>query len=219
MNAQPLRQYSTLDRILIEAERMLRTAFVSAPPAQRPNPADLEGVVDAALDPRDAQHAAGLMRVNHTGEVCAQALYFGQAAVARDEATREHLMQAAAEEIDHLAWCEDRLRELDSRPSHLNLLWYGGAFTLGALAGIAGDRWSYGFVIETENQVEAHLATHLDRLPPRDQRSRAIIRVMQADEIRHAGNAAAAGGMPLPEPIPKMMALAAAVMKALAYRI
>ncbi len=162
---------------------------------------------------------AGLMRVNHTGEVCAQALYDGQAALARDPETRAHLETAAAEETDHLAWCAERLHELDDRPSLLNPLWYAGSFAIGALAALVGDRWSLGFVVETERQVEAHLGEHLDRLPTIDARSRAILSTMQADEGRHADNARVRGGTKLPPPVPTLMRGASAVMKAVAYRI
>ena len=147
---------------------------------------------------RERRHAAGLMRINHTGEVCAQALYVGQAAVARDEATREQLLHAAQEETDHLAWCADRLRELDSRPSVFNPLWYAGSYALGALAGLRGDGWSLGFVVETERQVEAHLASHMDRLPAHDHASRAIVAQMKQDEARHAREAQGAGAVELP---------------------
>jgi len=171
------------------------------------------------LDATDRRHAAGLMRVNHTGEICAQALYDGQAALARDPATRMHLEAAAAEETDHLAWCAERLHELDDRPSVFNPLWYAGSFAIGALAALVGDRWSLGFVVETERQVEAHLGEHMDRLPPADARSRAILATMQADEARHADNALARGGAKLPFPIPTLMRGASAVMKAVAYRL
>jgi ubiquinone biosynthesis monooxygenase Coq7 len=171
------------------------------------------------MDAPARQHAAGLMRVNHTGEVCAQALYVGQAAVARDEATREQLLAAAQEETDHLAWCGDRLRELDSRPSLFNPLWYAGSYAIGLAAGLRGDGWNLGFVVETERQVEAHLAENLKTLPAEDLRSRAIVETMKSDEARHADNAEAAGARKLPKPIPRLMALSAAIMKAVAYRI
>ena len=171
------------------------------------------------LDAQGRRHVAGLMRVNHTGEVCAQALYDGQAAFARDPATRAHLETAAAEETDHLAWCAGRLQELDDRPSLLNPLWYAGSFAIGAAAALAGDRWSLGFVVETERQVETHLGEHLQRLPPSDLRSRAILEAMQIDEARHADNALARGGQKLPPPIPTLMRGASAVMKAVAYRL
>jgi ubiquinone biosynthesis monooxygenase Coq7 len=213
MNA---RVHSPLDRLLIEAQRALATNFAPAR-AERPSPAG--ELPEQEPDEARRRDTAGLMRVNHTGEICAQALYFGQAAVARDAATRGQLLAAAQEETDHLAWCEQRLRELDSRPSLLNPLWYAGSYAIGALAGLRGDGWNLGFVVETERQVEAHLGEHLQRLPENDQRSRAILEKMKADEAAHADHAQAAGARELPEPIPRLMALASAVMKAIAYRI
>jgi ubiquinone biosynthesis monooxygenase Coq7 len=211
-----MRRMTFVDRLLLEAQRALDTSLGSVR-AERPNPADTEG--DLVLDDPDRLHAAGLMRVNHTGEVCAQALYVGQAAVARDPATRAQLLEAAQEETDHLAWCADRLRELDSRPSLFNPIWYAGSYAIGVAAGLRGDGWNLGFVAETERQVEAHLHEHLERLPPGDGRSRAILQTMQADEARHAEHAEAAGARVLPQPIPRLMALASGVMKAVAYRI
>ena len=187
------------------------------PPAIRANPAGTHA--DIVLDDAERRHAAGLMRINHVGEVCAQGLYVGQASVARDARTREHLLHAAQEETDHLAWCADRLRELDSRPSLLNPLWYAGAYAIGLAAGLRGDGWNLGFVVETERQVEAHIDEHLESLPPADVRSRAILEVMKDDEIRHANNAEAAGARVLPPPIPQAMALASKVMKTVAYRL
>ncbi|MFK3647145.1 2-polyprenyl-3-methyl-6-methoxy-1,4-benzoquinone monooxygenase [Lysobacter enzymogenes] len=213
MNARAL---SPLDRVLSEAQRALDTVF-GAPLAERANPAG--NTAELVLEAGEKRHSAGLMRINHVGEVCAQALYCGQAAVARDEATREHLLHAAQEETDHLAWCADRLRELDSRPSLLNPLWYAGSFAIGALAGLRGDGWNLGFVVETERQVEAHIDEHLESLPEGDQRSRAILRTMKADEARHAANAEAAGARILPMPVPTIMAAASKVMKAVAYRL
>ncbi|RPE79613.1 2-polyprenyl-3-methyl-6-methoxy-1,4-benzoquinone monooxygenase [Vulcaniibacterium tengchongense] len=210
------RHLTPLDRVLVEAQRALDTVL-GAPAAARPNPA--RDVAAIELDEPERHHAAGLMRINHVGEVCAQALYCGQAAVARDPATREHLLAAAQEETDHLAWCADRLRELDSRPSLLNPLWYAGSFAIGAVAGLRGDGWNLGFVVETERQVEAHLDEHLDSLPPADARSRAILRTMKADEARHADHAEAAGARPLPAPVPALMAAASKLMKAVAYRL
>ncbi len=209
------RHLSTLDRLLVEAQRALETTLGDPPPA-RPCPADAP---DPVLPPPARRHAAGLMRINHVGEVCAQGLYFGQAAVARDPATREHLLHAAREETDHLAWCAQRLRELDSRPSLFNPLWYAGSYAIGMLAGLRGDGWNLGFVVETERQVEAHLDEHLDSLPPADERSRQILRVMKDDEARHADNAERAGARVLPPPIPQAMALASKFMKLVAYRI
>ncbi|MBA3928372.1 ubiquinone biosynthesis monooxygenase Coq7 [Pseudoxanthomonas japonensis] len=209
------RIFSPLDHWLVEAQRGLDTVFGN-PPAQRTNPAG--DTPEVALDPTEQRHAAGLMRINHVGEVCAQGLYFGQAAVARDETTRAHLLDAAQEETDHLSWCADRLRELDSRPSLFNPLWYAGSYALGALAGLRGDGWSLGFVVETERQVEAHLDEHLETLPLADLRSREILQVMKADEARHAEHAEEAGARLLPAPIPTLMAGASKLMKAVAYR-
>jgi ubiquinone biosynthesis monooxygenase Coq7 len=211
------RDLSAFDRALIEIERALSTAFNAAPQASRPSPA--VGIAEAPLDDAERRHAAGLMRVNHTGEVCAQALYSGQAAVARDAATRMQLLAAAGEETDHLAWCSDRLDALHSRPSLLNPLWYTGSFALGAVAALASDRVSLGFVVETERQVEAHLGEHLQKLPDADARSRAVVAQMQADEARHGKMAQAAGGIDLPAPVPALMRFASALMKAVAYRI
>jgi ubiquinone biosynthesis monooxygenase Coq7 len=210
------RRYSPIDRVLAGAQRALAAA-VGPAQAERPNPGAPEA--DVEMDASSRRHAAGLMRVNHTGEVCAQALYVGQAAVARDEGTRTQLLAAAQEETDHLAWCADRLRELDSRPSLLNPLWYAGSFAIGAAAGLRGDGWNLGFVVETERQVEAHLEEHLRSLPAEDLRSRAILATMKDDEARHADHAQAAGARALPPPIPRLMALTSAVMKAVAYRI
>ena len=210
------RRLTPLDRLLTGSQNALETVF-GRPAAERPNPAAADP--DIAMDDAGRRHAAGLMRINHVGEVCAQALYVGQAAVARDPSTRAHLMQAAQEETDHLAWCADRLDELGSRPSLLNPLWYGGSFAIGALAGLRGDGWNLGFVVETERQVEAHLDEHLEELPAEDLRSRAILEQMKADEARHASEAQAAGARTLPFPIPGVMAMASRVMKTVAYRI
>jgi len=157
------------------------------------------------------------MRVNHSGEIAAQALYHGQALVARSAATRELLLKAAREETDHLAWCETRLKELESRPSLLNPLWYAGSFAIGALTALLGDRTSLSFVVETERQVEGHLDEHLARLPPGDNRSRAILEAMQSDEISHGATAKAAGGAELPSPVRSLMRSTARVMTSTAY--
>jgi ubiquinone biosynthesis monooxygenase Coq7 len=211
------RQYTALDRIIASLDDALRLSTGEAPAAQRQNPA--ADLAAGALDEDQRRHVAGLMRINHTGEICAQALYAGQAATARNDATREAMQSAADEEIDHLSWCEERLRELDSRPSLLNPLWYAGSFAIGAAAGIAGDDWSLGFVRETEIQVEAHLQDHLERLPAGDARSQAILDRMKADEAKHAEMAEAAGARDLPPPIRRAMAFTAGIMKALAYRL
>ena len=210
------RTLSPLDRLLDSAQNALSTV-AGSPRAERANPG--ETIPDVVLDEAERRHAAGLMRINHVGEVCAQALYIGQAAVARDAATRAHLLEAAQEETDHLAWCADRLRELDSRPSLLNPIWYAGSYAIGALAGLRGDGWNLGFVVETEHQVEAHLDEHLKTLPEADARSRAILEVMKEDEARHADHAEAAGAKILPHPIPGAMALASKLMKTVAYRL
>ncbi|KAB8169621.1 2-polyprenyl-3-methyl-6-methoxy-1,4-benzoquinone monooxygenase [Lysobacter maris] len=215
-SSTPSRRLTPLDRLLDGTQRALDTVF-GAPRAERANPAATEA--DVVLDETERRHAAGLMRINHVGEVCAQALYCGQAAVARDPATERHLLDAAQEETDHLAWCADRLRELDSRPSLFNPLWYGGSYAIGVLAGLRGDGWNLGFVVETERQVEAHIDEHLTSLPEADIRSRAILEVMKADEARHADNAEAAGARVLPPPIPTVMAAASKLMKAVAYRL
>jgi len=211
-----VRTLSPLDRLLEGLERAME-AVAGSPEAHRRSPGD--ALPDADLTEAERRHAAGLMRINHVGEVCAQALYVGQAALARNEETRQHLMHAAQEETDHLAWCAERLKQLDSRPSLLNPLWYAGSYAIGVAAAAVGDPVSLGFVVETERQVEAHLADHLERLPVQDARSRAILTQMQTDEIRHAEAAQARGGIDLPWPIPGLMHAASAVMKAVAYRL
>ncbi len=212
--ASPERSWS--DRCLIEVERALRTLFAD-PVAERANPAG--DLPPTPLDETQRRHLAGLMRINHVGEICAQALYSGQSITTADPAVRAHLLVAAQEETDHLAWCAQRLEELGDRPSVFNPLWYGGAFAIGAAAGALGDPLSLGFVVETERQVEAHLQDHLEQLQPDDERSRRILAQMQADEARHAQAAQAAGGVELPRPLPTLMALASKVMKAVAYRL
>lgn len=211
-----VRALTALDRLLAGCERALE-AIAGSPAAQRPSPAT--GIAETEMDDAERRHAAGLMRINHTGEVCAQALYFGQAALARSADNRDHLLHAAAEETDHLAWCAQRLQQLDSRPSLLNPLWYVGSYAIGAAAALAGDALSLGFVVETERQVEAHLAEHLEKLPAQDQRSRAVLAQMQADEIRHAQAAQQRGGIALPAPLPQLMQLSSLVMKTVAYRL
>ena len=211
-----IRHLSRLDRLLMAGERALE-AIAGTPPATRPSPA--AGIAESDLDETERRHAAGLMRVNHTGEVCAQALYVGQAALARDADNREHLLHAASEETDHLAWCAERLQQLHSRLSLLNPLWYAGSYAIGAAAALAGDPLSLGFVVETERQVETHLAEHLEKLPPQDARSRAVLTTMQADEIRHAEAAQQRGGIELPFPLPQLMRVSSMLMKTVAYRI
>lgn len=213
-----LRNFSALDRIIHGFDQALRVAAGEAPPAQRPDPAQTTGN-QSGLAESERRHAGGLMRVNHTGEVCAQALYAGQAATARTADVKQAMQQAADEELDHLAWCQNRLQALESRPSLFNPLWYAGSFAIGAVAGLAGDRWSLGFLRETERQVEAHLAEHLDRLPEADEASRAVLAQMKIDEAEHAQMAENAGAADLPFPIRRFMRSTSELMKAVAYRI
>jgi ubiquinone biosynthesis monooxygenase Coq7 len=201
-----------VDRFIAEFDRALR-AIAGVATASRPSPG--ASVPEGAVEERE--HAAALMRVNHVGEICAQALYQGQALTARDEQTRNALEQAAREEQDHLAWCAERIRELGGRPSFLNPLWYAGSFAIGAIAGVAGDRWSLGFLAETERQVEEHLGGHLDQL--NDERTRAVVSAMQADEARHRASALDLGAEELPQPVKQAMRLASRVMTTVAYRV
>jgi ubiquinone biosynthesis monooxygenase Coq7 len=212
-----VRSLGALDRALIRAQAVLAVCHGPHPAPTRASPA--RALPEATLGPQARRHAAGLMRVNHAGEVCAQALYLGQAAMARREPVRAALLRAADEEADHLAWCAERLEALKAAPSALGLGWFAGSFAIGAGAALASDALSLGFIVETERQVEAHLGDHLVRLPAEDSRSRSVLQQMQQDEAMHGERAAAAGAAPLPEPIPRLMAAAAAVMKWLAYRI
>ncbi|MDR7331048.1 2-polyprenyl-3-methyl-6-methoxy-1,4-benzoquinone monooxygenase [Roseateles asaccharophilus] len=204
------------DRLLTALDNGLRTVFVPIR-ATRPSPA--KGMASAELSPAESREAGALMRVNHVGEICAQALYQSQALFSRTPELRSHFEHAAQEELDHLAWTAERVTELGTHTSHLAPLWWGGAFAWGSLAGLAGDKWSLGFVVETERQVEAHLATHLDRLPVHDGASRAIVAQMKREEAEHADAALAAGGHPLPRPVQDLMRAAAKVMTTVAHRI
>jgi ubiquinone biosynthesis monooxygenase Coq7 len=204
------------DQLIREIDRGLRTV-AAANVAARPNPG--AAAPDTVSDPGSRRHAAGLMRVNHAGEVAAQALYHGQALTARNGQVRAALLDAACDETDHLAWCEERVRELDSRTSLLAPLWYAGSFAIGALAGLAGDRTSLGFVAETERQVIEHLESHLHALPSDDERSRRIVEQMQADEARHGAEAREAGARDLPRAIRELMRRTARVMTFTAYRL
>ena len=206
-----------VDRFIIEFDTALRSV-VGGANAGRPTPG-VESGANAALDSDQRKHAAGLMRVNHVGEVCAQALYQSQKLVARDSQIKEMLDHSGQEELDHLAWCETRLKELGSHTSYLNPLWFAGSFAIGLAAGLAGDKWSLGFVAETEKQVENHLASHLKTLPEEDHRSRAIVNQMRLDEIEHGQAALHAGGVTLPEPIQKVMQAMSKVMTTTAYKI
>jgi ubiquinone biosynthesis monooxygenase Coq7 len=206
-----------IDRFIIEFDTALRSV-VGGAHAHRPTPgSDIQST--ALLDVKEREHAAGLMRVNHVGEVCAQALYQSQKLVARNPEIRQMLDHSGQEEMDHLAWCETRLQELGSHTSYLNPIWYAGSFVIGLAAGLAGDKWSLGFVAETEKQVENHLESHLQQLPVEDQRSRAIVDQMRIDEIEHGQAAISAGGAPLPEPIQKLMQAMSKVMTSTAYKI
>jgi len=206
-----------MDRFLGAADSALKTLF-ARPRALRASPAPASPG-GAALSPAERREAGALMRVNHVGEVCAQALYTAQALATSDPQLRRHFERASDEETDHLAWTADRLAELGDRPSLLNPLWYAGAFGLGLLAGRLGDRVSLGFVVETERQVEAHLQSHLERLPPADAASRAIVERMKDDEAAHAAQALSQGGIEMPAPVRGLMRAAARVMTATAHYI
>lgn len=212
-----MRHYSLIDRFINNADRALRTVAPNAVQAQRSNPASTH--FESNMSEEERRHAAGLMRVNHTGEVCAQALYQGQALTARLPDVRAEMEQAAKEEEDHLAWCQERVNELGSHTSHLNPLWYAMSFGIGAAAGLAGDKWSLGFVAETEKQVCAHLEGHMARVPLQDEKTRAIIQQMHHDEAEHMQMALKAGAAELPPPVKQLMAMVAKVMTGTAYRI
>lgn len=208
---------NSIDRIIAQLDQSLRVSLAPAPPASRESPGG--ALPEAELGGDERRHAAGLMRINHTGEVCAQALYAGQAVTARLPRVRAEMEAAAREEVDHLRWCDERLQALGSHPSRLNLLWYAGSFAIGAAAGLAGDKWSLGFVEATERQVEAHLDSHLESLPQGDQRSRAVVDRMKEEEAGHAELAAQSGAARLPAPVQGAMAFTAGVMKWFAYRV
>jgi len=209
-----IRSYSLADRILMGLDEALRTVCAPAS-AQRPLPAP--ELSDAELDASSRAEAARLMRVNHAGEVAAQALYRGHALSAGKPELRAQMERAAQEENDHLAWCEQRVRELGGHTSMLNPVWYAGSFAIGLVSGLAGDKWSLGFVAETERQVVRHLDGHLARLAHEDARSRAILETMRADEAAHATKAVEAGAAELPQPVKRFMALTAKVMTGTAY--
>ncbi|CAM5369881.1 2-polyprenyl-3-methyl-6-methoxy-1,4-benzoquinone monooxygenase [Thauera mechernichensis] len=205
-----------LDRAIIEFDKALRTVLA---PARSVRPVPGEGVPDAMLDDAERRHAAALMRINHVGEICAQALYQGQAMMSRDPAIRDTLRQASQEETEHLAWTERRIAELGGRKSLLNPVWYGGALALGLLAGRFGDRWNLGFLAETERQVERHLKGHLETLPADDARSRAIVEQMKVNEAEHADMAVRLGAHELPAPVKGAMKFAARLMTTVTYRV
>lgn len=198
-----MRSLTLTDRLLSSVDNALRTLL--AVPAGTGRPVPGAALPEAELSGGERAHAGRLMRVNHAGEISAQGLYQGQALTARDPGVRKSMERSAQEENDHLRWCEARMEALETRKSALNPLWYAGSFSLGALAGLAGDRWSLGFVAETERQVVRHLEEHLDRLPPSDERSRAVVAQMKEDEAHHGAIATELGGSPLPWPVRKMM--------------
>jgi 3-demethoxyubiquinol 3-hydroxylase len=208
---------NTIDSLILNFDQALKTLIPGSVHAKRANPANVRP--ETELDDSEKKHTAGLMRINHTGEVCAQALYQGQALTAKLPDVRSSMQDAADEEIDHLSWCEERLNELDSQPSLLNPVWYGLSFGIGAAAGLAGDRWSLGFVAETEKQVCIHLQEHLSEISSHDEKSQAILSQMAEDESLHQVNAEAAGAAELPAPIKTAMSLMASVMKQTTYHI
>jgi ubiquinone biosynthesis monooxygenase Coq7 len=205
-----LREYSFLDQCCLGVDQAIRAVFGGAKITNRPYPAENQKECD--LTEKERQHIASLMRVNHAGEVCAQALYHGQGLVSRQQEVKDKMQQAAVEEGDHLAWCSKRLMELHSHTSYLNPLWYAGSFAIGLTAGVIGDSWSLGFLAETENQVVKHLEKHLALLPSKDMRSHLILQQMQQDESQHQHDAIAAGGKPLPGIIKKVMRLVSKIM-------
>lgn len=205
-----------MDRLIHEFDRALR-AIVGVARASRRSPA--EERAETPLDEKERAHAAALMRVNHVGEICAQALYQGQALTARNPQAKAALEQAAREEEDHLAWSAERIRELGGRPSLLNPFWYAGSLAIGAVAGALGDRWNLAFLAETEHQVEEHLTGHLEALPAEDARTRAVVEAMRRDEAKHRATALRMGAAELPAPAKAAMRLASKVMTTLAYRI
>ncbi len=210
-----MQQLDLPDRVIVHFDQALRTLLGKARGSGRKNPGEYQPPVD--LSAEEARHAAGLMRVNHAGEVAAQALYEGAGVTAHQPAVKQLMQQAAREEGDHLIWCRERLKQLGSHTSYLDPLWYVGSLAIGGIAGAAGDRWSLGFVVETEHQVVAHLDDHLKRLPSKDSNSRAILELMREDEGRHATAAHHAGGAQLPWPVRKAMHLVSRIMTRTAY--
>jgi ubiquinone biosynthesis monooxygenase Coq7 len=211
------RRLSLLDKLIVEADSVMKTITSRGNQANRPSPA--KDHMDSRLSESERKHVAGLMRVNHTGEVCAQALYQGQALTAKLPTVRKEMQQAAQEEVDHLVWCEERLRELGSHTSYLNPAWYGMSFALGALAGAISDKVSLGFVAATEEQVCSHLRDHLKQLPDEDRKSQLILQKMLEDEQRHGDNALEAGGTDFPRPVKDAMSSVSRLMTRTSYRI
>ncbi len=213
----PTRHYSFFDHCIMQLDTALSSVFGNPPGTGRNNPA--QDLAEPELTDAERRHSAALMRVNHAGEVCAQALYQGQALTARNPQVRESMQQASNEENDHLLWCNQRLKELESHPSYLGPLWYTGSFAIGALAGAIGDRWSLGFVAETERQVVKHLQRHLQNISDKDKKSIAILEQMKTDEAEHATNAVKSGAAELPDPVKKLMTLTSKIMTRTAYWI
>jgi len=212
-----LRQYNQLDRFIIDFDAGLAAMFGKSASSQRVNPA--QGQAKSQLNTAEKRVSQGLMRVNHAGEISAQALYQGQSLTARSKSVQIAMQQSAIEEVDHLNWCKDRLDELGSHTSYLNPLWYSGSFSIGVLAGVLGDKWSLGFIVETEHQVVAHIESHLQKLPGQDGRSRAILEQMKTDEAHHASVAINSGAAELPVRIKKLMSLCSRIMTSTAYWI
>lgn len=212
-----MRQLTAIDNFIVRADRALRTLAAGEQHSERLSPA--AKLAEAELSSEEKRHAAGLMRVNHAGEVCAQALYQGQALTAKLPDVRAEMEHAAAEEVDHLVWCQERLDALGSHTSYLNPLWYGLSFAIGASAGLVSDKVSLGFVAATEDQVCKHLQKHLDELPTQDEKSRAVVAQMLSDEARHADMALSAGGYRFPAPVKGLMTLVSKAMTATSYRI
>jgi ubiquinone biosynthesis monooxygenase Coq7 len=212
-----MRQLSGLDQIFNHLERSLRAVHGHHQGTARANPAG--NIADTDLNETESRHAAGLMRVNHAGEIAAQALYNGQSLAARSAEVKERMHESALEETDHLAWCKQRVEELGQSTSLLGPIWYWGSFSIGAIAGAAGDKWSLGFIKETEDQVIKHLQEHQQSLPNGDEKSRAIVNQMIIDEAHHGDKAVDLGGVPLPRPVKQLMQLTAKVMTTLSYRI
>lgn len=217
LGRMPDRELTPFDRLLAGVNNALHTVATPARRPARPYPA--ASLPEADLVEAERRHAAGLMRVNHAGEIAAQGLYQGHAVVARQAAVADQMRQAAQEEFDHLAWCEERLSELGAGPSRLSPLWYAGSFLIGAASGVLGDRWSLGFIAETEDQVCEHLTTHLADLPATDTKSRAIVTRMREEEQVHGDDAVAAGAAQLPDAVRQLMRLTARIMTTTAYRI
>ncbi len=212
------KQFSVVDQLIMGLDKGLRSSFTQ-PNAERPSPAHSIAHDPIAEEPHLQQKSAALMRVNHVGEVCAQALYQGQALTSRSQEVRSKMQEAAAEEVDHLNWCYHRISALDGHTSYLNPIWYAGSFALGVAAGVAGDKWSLGFLAETERQVVEHLETHLERLPEEDIVSRAVVTQMAVDEAKHADMAEESGAAELPQSIKNLMRVTAKFMTTLSERI